>query len=73
MVAFKKTFALIFDYLLHYYLKMFTIKENTNSIQKLTIFHHSSGKSIRHIAKLVNLSHSTLQYVIKYFKEKKSD
>ncbi|GBM23713.1 hypothetical protein AVEN_257627-1 [Araneus ventricosus] len=29
----------------------------------------SSGKSVRNIAKLVNVSHSTVQYVIKRFKE----
>ncbi|GBM58375.1 hypothetical protein AVEN_212727-1 [Araneus ventricosus] len=44
-------------------------KETTISIRKLIIFHHSSGKSIRNVAKLVNLSHSTGQYVIKRFKE----
>ena len=44
-------------------------KEITNSIRKLIIFHHSSGKSIRNIAKLVNLSHSTVQNVITLFKE----
>ncbi|GBL95646.1 hypothetical protein AVEN_24847-1 [Araneus ventricosus] len=43
--------------------------ETTTSIRKLIIFHHSSGKSVRNIAKLVNLSHSTVQYVIKRFKE----
>ena len=40
-----------------------------NSIRKWIIFHHKSGKSIRNISKLVNLSHSTVQYVIKPFKE----
>ncbi|GBN74525.1 hypothetical protein AVEN_245289-1 [Araneus ventricosus] len=44
-------------------------KETTISIRKLNIFHHNSGKSVRNIAKLVNLSHSTVQYVIKRFKE----
>ncbi|GBM82504.1 hypothetical protein AVEN_15506-1 [Araneus ventricosus] len=44
-------------------------KETTISIRKLIIFHHSSGKSVRNIVKLVNLSHSTVQYVIKRFKE----
>ncbi|GBO31425.1 hypothetical protein AVEN_172158-1 [Araneus ventricosus] len=44
-------------------------KETTISIRKLIIFHHSSGKSVRNISKLVNLSHSTMQYVIKRFKE----
>ena len=44
-------------------------KEITNSIQKFIIFHHSNGKSIRNITKLVNLSHSTVQCMIKYFKE----
>ncbi|GBL85289.1 Transposable element Tc1 transposase [Araneus ventricosus] len=43
--------------------------ETTISIRKLIIFHHSSGKSVRNVAKLVNLSHSTGQYVIKHFKE----
>ncbi|GBN09234.1 hypothetical protein AVEN_48114-1 [Araneus ventricosus] len=40
-------------------------KETTISIRKLIIFHHSSGKSVRNVAKLVNLYHSTGQYVIK--------
>ncbi|GBN59778.1 hypothetical protein AVEN_107053-1 [Araneus ventricosus] len=44
-------------------------KETTISIPKLIIFLHSSGKSVRNVAKLVNLSHSTGQYVIKRFKE----
>ncbi|GBN02801.1 hypothetical protein AVEN_141011-1 [Araneus ventricosus] len=44
-------------------------KERTISIRKLIIFLHSSGKSVRYVAKLVNLSHSTGQYVIKRFKE----
>ncbi|GBM19548.1 hypothetical protein AVEN_108016-1 [Araneus ventricosus] len=44
-------------------------KEITISIRKLINFHHSSGKSVRDIAKLVNLSLSTGQYVIKRFKE----
>ncbi|GBN43996.1 hypothetical protein AVEN_162041-1 [Araneus ventricosus] len=44
-------------------------KETTISIRKLIIFHHSSGKSVRNVAKLVNLYHSTGQYVIKRFKE----
>ncbi|GBN73348.1 hypothetical protein AVEN_260145-1 [Araneus ventricosus] len=44
-------------------------KETTISSRKFIIFHHSSGKSVRKIAKLVNLSHSTVQYVIKRFKE----
>ncbi|GBO16793.1 Transposable element Tc1 transposase [Araneus ventricosus] len=44
-------------------------KETTISIRKLIIFHQSSGKSVRNIAKLVNLPHSTVQYVIKRFKE----
>ncbi|GBM69178.1 hypothetical protein AVEN_91760-1 [Araneus ventricosus] len=44
-------------------------KETTISIRKFIIFHHGSGKSVQNIAKLVNLSHSTVQYVIKSFKE----
>ncbi|GBM89803.1 Transposable element Tc1 transposase [Araneus ventricosus] len=44
-------------------------RETTISIRKFIIFHHISGKSVRNIAKLVNLSHSTVQYVIKCFKE----
>ena len=44
-------------------------KEVTNSIRKLIIVHHSSGKSIRNIATLVNLTHSAVLYVIKRFKE----
>ncbi|GBM13242.1 hypothetical protein AVEN_214945-1 [Araneus ventricosus] len=44
-------------------------KETTISIRKLITFHHSSVKSVRNIAKLVNLSHSTVQYVLKRFKE----
>ncbi|GBL98161.1 Transposable element Tc1 transposase [Araneus ventricosus] len=44
-------------------------KETTISIRKLIIFHHISGKSVRNIAKLVNLSHSTVQYVINRLKE----
>ncbi|GBN34002.1 hypothetical protein AVEN_143999-1 [Araneus ventricosus] len=44
-------------------------RETTISILKLIIFHHSSGKSVRNIAKLVNLSHSTVQCVLKRFKE----
>ena len=48
-------------------------KEITNNIQKLMFFHHSSGKSIRNIAKLANLSHSTVQYVIKRLKGRKSN
>ena len=44
-------------------------KEITNSIRKLIIFLHSRGKSTQNIAKLVNLSHSTEQYVIRCFKE----
>ncbi|GBN07888.1 hypothetical protein AVEN_61987-1 [Araneus ventricosus] len=44
-------------------------KETTIGIRKIIIFHHSSGKSVRNIAKLVNLSHSTVYYVIKRFKE----
>ncbi|GBN51981.1 hypothetical protein AVEN_271674-1 [Araneus ventricosus] len=44
-------------------------KETTISIRKLIIFHHSSGKSVQNVAKLVNLSHSTGQYGIKRFKE----
>ncbi|GBM92328.1 hypothetical protein AVEN_136372-1 [Araneus ventricosus] len=44
-------------------------KETTISIRKLIMIHHSSGKSVRNIDKLVNLSHSTVQYVIKRFKE----
>ena len=35
----------------------------------MVIFHRSSGKSIRNIPKLVNLSHSTVLYVIKHCKE----
>ena len=42
-------------------------KEIRNSIRKLLIFHHS-GKSVRNITKLVNLTHSAVQYVIKCFK-----
>ena len=44
-------------------------KEITNNIRKLIIFHHSSDKSIRNISKLVSLSHSTVQYMLKRFKE----
>ncbi|GBO38029.1 hypothetical protein AVEN_145016-1 [Araneus ventricosus] len=44
-------------------------KETTISIRNWIIFHHSSDKSVWNIAKLVNLSHSTVQYVIKRFKE----
>ena len=44
-------------------------KEIKKSTQKLIILHHGSGKSIRNITKLVNLSHSTVQYVIKHFNE----
>ena len=44
-------------------------KTITNSIWKLIIFHHSRDKSIWNITKLVNLAHSTVQYVIKCFKE----
>ncbi|GBM46121.1 Sodium-dependent phosphate transporter 1-A [Araneus ventricosus] len=44
-------------------------KETTISIRKFIIFHHSSGNSVRNIAKLVHLSHSTVQHVIKRFKE----
>ncbi|GBM53848.1 putative RNA-directed DNA polymerase from transposon BS [Araneus ventricosus] len=44
-------------------------KETTISIRKLIIFHHSSGKEVRNVSKLVNLYHSTEQYVIKRFKE----
>ncbi|GBO09148.1 hypothetical protein AVEN_241107-1 [Araneus ventricosus] len=44
-------------------------KETTISIRKLIIFHHSSGKSVWNIAKLVNFSHSTVQYMLKRFKE----
>ncbi|GBM46495.1 hypothetical protein AVEN_78887-1 [Araneus ventricosus] len=44
-------------------------KETTISIRKLIIFLHSSGKSVRNVVKLVNLSHSTGQFVIKRFKE----
>ncbi|GBM07662.1 hypothetical protein AVEN_78062-1 [Araneus ventricosus] len=44
-------------------------KETTISIRKLIIFHHSSSKSVRNIAKLVHSSHSTVQYVLKRFKE----
>ncbi|GBL85210.1 Transposable element Tc1 transposase [Araneus ventricosus] len=44
-------------------------RETTITIRKFIIFHHSSGKSVRSIAKLVNLSHSTVQYVMKRFKE----
>ncbi|GBM01509.1 hypothetical protein AVEN_209318-1 [Araneus ventricosus] len=44
-------------------------KEATISIRKLIIFHHSSGKSVRNVAKLVNLSNSTRKYVIKRFRE----
>ena len=44
-------------------------KEFTNNIQELIIFQRISVKSIWNITKLVNLSHSTVQYVIKCFKE----
>ncbi|GBM49212.1 hypothetical protein AVEN_65742-1 [Araneus ventricosus] len=44
-------------------------KETTISIRKLITFHHSSGKSVRNIAKLVHLSHSTVQYMLNRFKE----
>ena len=44
-------------------------KEITNSFRKLIIFHHSSDKSIQNIAKLVNLSHFTMKYMIKHLKE----
>ncbi|GBN19544.1 Transposable element Tc1 transposase [Araneus ventricosus] len=44
-------------------------KETTISIQKLMIFHHNSGKSVWNITKLVDLSHSIVQYVQKHFKE----
>ncbi|KFM70301.1 hypothetical protein X975_11248, partial [Stegodyphus mimosarum] len=37
-------------------------KEATNCIQKFVIFYHKDGNSIRGIAKLVNLSHPTVQY-----------
>ena len=43
--------------------------ENKSNIWKFIIFHHSYGKSIQNIAKLVNLSHSTEQYVINCFRE----
>ncbi|GBL95587.1 Transposable element Tc1 transposase [Araneus ventricosus] len=48
-------------------------KETTIGIRKLIIFHHRSGKSVRNIAKLVHLSSSTVQYVIKRCKRRKSD
>ncbi|GBL74831.1 hypothetical protein AVEN_243680-1 [Araneus ventricosus] len=44
-------------------------KEAIISIRKLIIFHHISGKSVWNVTKLVNLSHSTGQYVIKCFRE----
>ncbi|GBM58728.1 hypothetical protein AVEN_175337-1 [Araneus ventricosus] len=44
-------------------------KETTINIRKLIIFLHSSGKSVRNIVELVNLSSSTVQYVLKCFKE----
>ena len=44
-------------------------KENINSIQKLIVFHLSSGKSIWNITKLVNLSQYPVQYMIRCFKE----
>ena len=44
-------------------------KEITNNTQKLIILHHGSGKSIRNITKLNNLTHSTAQHVIKCFNE----
>ena len=47
-------------------------KEITNSIRKLIIFNHGSGKSSRNIAKLINLSHCTVQYMMKRFKEENS-
>ena len=43
-------------------------KEITNNIRILIFFHNSSGKTIRNNAKLVNLTHFTVQYVIKCFK-----
>ena len=43
-------------------------KETTNRIYKLIIFQHNC-KAIQNMAKLVNLSHSIVHYVIKHFKE----
>lgn len=40
-------------------------KVSTNSIRDLNIEHFNDGKSIRNIAKLVKLSHSTVFAVIK--------
>ena len=47
----------------------FSRNQITNTIRKLIIFQHSSGKSIQNIAKLINLTYSRMQYVIKRFKE----
>ena len=46
-----------------------SLKEFTNSIRKLIIIYHSSDKSIRNIAKLVNLIQPIAQCVVKCFKE----
>ena len=40
-----------------------------NSILNLIIFHHSNGKSTQNTTKLVNLFHSTVQHMMKRFKE----
>ena len=45
---------------------MMSYTENTKSIRKLIIFHHSTGKSTQNIAKLI---YPVLQYMIKLFKE----
>ena len=42
-------------------------KENAKSTRKFIIFHHSSDKLIRNIAKLVNFSHSIVKCVIRHF------
>ncbi|GBM32375.1 hypothetical protein AVEN_239774-1 [Araneus ventricosus] len=44
-------------------------KEAIINIRKLFFSHHIRSKSVRNVAKLVNLSHSTAKYVIKCFRE----
>ena len=44
-------------------------KEITKQHSKIDNFYHSICKLIRNIVKFVNLSHSTVQYVIKRFEE----
>ncbi|GFS28726.1 uncharacterized protein TNIN_41551 [Trichonephila inaurata madagascariensis] len=44
-------------------------KEATKRVQKLVILNFNQGKSIRNIAKLLNVPHSAVQYVIKSSKE----